>query len=124
MQRRAQGIELHIAGYETVMEGSDMRALVLTLAAGQFVPWHYHSDIADRFFCLQGPMVVETRAPRALHELEAGDSCTVAPKTAHTVHGKDGGPCRFLILQGVGVYDNIAVGGGAIHDPLQTTAEA
>lgn len=111
MQVRARGIKLDIAGYETIMEGTDMRAVVLTLAAGQCVPWHFHSDIADRFYCLEGPMVVETRAPRASHELTAGQTCLVAPKTAHFVHGKDDGPCKFLLLQGVGVYDNVAVGG-------------
>ena len=111
MQMRARGIRLDIAGYDTVMEGADMRASVLTLAAGQCVPWHYHSEISDRFFCLQGPMVVETRAPRVVHELQVGDSCVVSPNTAHLVRGKDDGPCRFLLLQGVGVYDNVAVGG-------------
>jgi len=34
----------------------------------------------------------------------------VAPMTAHTVHGVAGGACKFLLLQGVGVYDNVAVG--------------
>jgi hypothetical protein len=34
----------------------------------------------------------------------------VAPKTAHTVRGADGGPRQFLLMQGVGVYDNVAVG--------------
>lgn len=111
MEVRARGIRLEIAGYDTVMEGTDMRASVLTLAAGQCVPWHYHSEISDRFFCLQGPMVVETRAPRAVHEMAPGESCLVGPNTAHLVHGKDDGPCKFLLLQGVGVYDNVAVGG-------------
>ena len=88
-----------------------MRALMLTLATGQSVPWHYHSEITERFFCLEGPMVVETRAPHAVNELKAGETCTVLPKTAHCVHGKDNGPCRYLLPQGVGVYDNIPVGG-------------
>ena len=111
MENRTPGRRLDIRGYETVMEGADMRVVLLTLAAGECVPWHYHSDITDRFFCLSGPMVVETRAPRTLSKLETGESCTVPPKTAHYVHGKDDGPCRFLLLQGVGVYDNIPVGG-------------
>jgi len=100
-----------IAGWEIAMEGQDMRAVVLTLAAGQSVPWHYHSDITDSFVCLEGPMVVETRAPRAAHVLMPGQRCEVPAKTAHHVHGKDGGPCKFMILQGVGEYDNVAVGG-------------
>ena len=111
MEKRTKGTGLHIAGYETVMEGADMRALVLTLAAGQSVPWHYHTEITDRCFCLEGPMVVETRAPRTVNELKAGETYTVPPKTAHCIHGKDNGPCRYLLLQGVGVYDNMPVGG-------------
>jgi hypothetical protein len=27
------------------------------------------------------------------------------------VHGKDDGPCKFLIVQGVGIYDFMPVGG-------------
>ena len=100
-----------IAGWEVVMEGQDMRAVVLTLAAGQSVPWHYHSDITDSFVCLEGPMVVETRAPRATHVLTPGQRCKVPPRTAHYVHGKDNGACKFMVLQGVGDYDNVAVGG-------------
>jgi quercetin dioxygenase-like cupin family protein len=110
MEMRTQGTREPIAGYEVVMEGADMRAVVLTLDAGQCVPWHFHSEVTDRFFCLAGPMVVETRAPRTVNELETGETCTVPPKTAHSVHGKDNGPCRFLVLQGVGVYDNLPVG--------------
>ena len=32
-------------------------------------------------------------------------------KTAHYVHGRNGGPCKFMVLQVVGEYDNVAVGG-------------
>ena len=77
---------------------------------GEYVPWHYHSEISDKSFCLNGPMVVETLAPRAEHELHGGESCTVPPNIAHYVHGKNNGPCRFLVLQGVGIYDNNPVG--------------
>ncbi len=110
MQEGARSMKLAITGYERLMEGADMRASILTLAAGECVPWHYHSEISDRFVCLDGPMVVETRAPSARHELPAGATCVVGPKTAHRVTGKDDGPCRFVLLQGVGVYDNVAPG--------------
>ena len=100
-----------IAGREAIMEGSDMRVSVLTLETGDSIPWHYHNEIADAFVCLEGPLVVETRAPRNDYVLNVGDRCEVAPKVAHYVHGKDNGPEKFLIIQGVGVYDNIPVGG-------------
>lgn len=110
MQNRTQG-NYEIAGRELVAEGADLRVTVLTLARGQCVPWHYHSEITDSFVCLEGPMVVETRAPRHAYRLQPGERCTVPPKTAHYVAGEDGGPCRFLIVQGVGVYDFVPVGG-------------
>jgi mannose-6-phosphate isomerase-like protein (cupin superfamily) len=111
MEKRTKGTGLKISGFDTAMEGADMRTLQLTLGAGECAPWHWHSEIADRFFCLNGPMVVETRPPRTAHELQTGESYAVPPKTAHYVHGKNNGPCRFLVLQGVGVYDKNPVGG-------------
>ncbi|MBO0709727.1 MAG: cupin domain-containing protein [Acetobacteraceae bacterium] len=114
MKQGRTGMKLDIAGYETVMEGEDMRAVVLTLDRGQNVPWHYHSTITDSFVCLQGPMVVETRAPRNTFVLNAGERCAVPPMTAHQVHGLDGAPCQFMVLQGTGVYDNVQVGGAGV----------
>jgi len=58
-----------------------------------------------------GPMVVETRAPRHIYRLLPGERCAVPPKTAHYVHGEADGACKFLIVQGVDVYDFVAVGG-------------
>lgn len=109
MQSRSRG-SYELAGRELVAEGADLRVQVLTLSAGQAVPWHYHSEVTDQMVCLDGPMVVETRAPRHTHMLEKGERCSVPPNTAHYVHGKDGGPCRFMIIQGVGVYDFVPVG--------------
>ena len=102
--------EYAIAGREVVADGADLRVQVLTLERGQCVPWHYHNDIADSFVCLEGPMIVETRAPRHLYRLEPGQRCAVPAKTAHYVHGEADGPCKFLIVQGVGVYDFVPVG--------------
>ena len=99
MQTRNRG-DYTIAGCELVAEGADLRVQVLSLAAGQCVPWHYHSEISDSFVCLEGPMVVETRAPRHVYRLPPDERCAVPPKTAHYVHGEADGPCRFLIVQG------------------------
>lgn len=110
METRTTG-SYDVAGREMVAEGADLRVQVLTLAAGQAVPWHYHSEVTDSFVCLEGEVVVETRAPREAHVLAPGQRCAVGPKTAHTVHGRDGGPCKVMVIQGVGVYDFMPVGG-------------
>jgi len=95
---------------ETVAATPDLRMVVLKLAAGQEVPWHWHSHVSDHFICLEGPMVVETRAPRESFELMPGQRCTVPARRAHHVSGKGGGPCKFAILQGIGTYDFNPVG--------------
>ena len=99
-----------IADREPVMEGADMRVSVLTLGSGDCIPWHYHSEITDAFVCLEGSLVVETRAPRNQYVLNPGERCEVPPKVAHYVHGENDGPAKFLIVQGVGLYDNAPVG--------------
>jgi len=109
MQVRSRS-DYEVAHREIVAEGADLRVQVLTLSGGQCVPWHYHSAITDSFVCLEGPMVVETRAPRTRYRLDPGQRCAVPPKTAHYVHGEDGGLCKFLIIQGVGIYDFVPIG--------------
>jgi quercetin dioxygenase-like cupin family protein len=100
-----------VAEYEILAETPELRMVALTLAEGQEVPWHWHTNVSDRFFCMQGPMVVETRAPRQVFELNAGETCVVPAKRAHRVTGKNGGPCKFGVLQGIGSYDFNPVGG-------------
>lgn len=96
---------------EIVAETPELRMIVLTLAPGQEVPWHWHSQVSDHMICLEGPMVVEMRAPRETVELAAGERCTIPVKRAHRVSGRAGGRCKFAILQGIGRYDFHPVGG-------------
>jgi quercetin dioxygenase-like cupin family protein len=96
---------------ETLAEVTGLRVRQLTLAEGQCVPWHYHSTITDTFFCMEGPLRVQTRAPRADYILQPGETCAVSPMTAHYVSGVDHQPAKFMIVQGEGTYDYIAVGG-------------
>jgi quercetin dioxygenase-like cupin family protein len=100
-----------IAGRELVAEADGLRVQVLSLAAGESIPWHYHTTVSDIFVGLDGITVVETRAPRARYELGPGEHCVVLPKTAHEVTGKDGKSCRFTIVQGIGEHDFIPVDG-------------
>ncbi|CAH0227914.1 cupin domain-containing protein [Roseomonas sp. CECT 9278] len=95
---------------ELIAEAPGLRMQILTLAAGQEVPWHWHSEVTDTFWCMEGPVVIETRAPSERVELAPGQMFAVPSKRAHRVTGKDGGRCRFAILQGVGTYDFKPVG--------------
>lgn len=98
-----------IQGRETLMEGADMRVRLLTLAQGQSIPWHYHRQTTDSFVCLQGTLVIETREPDEVVVLTASQRFEVPPGRPHLVRGEGDVPCQFLVLQGVGVYDNVKV---------------
>ncbi len=110
MEIRNRG-DYALEGRELIAESAGLRMQILTLAAGQEVPWHWHSEVTDTFWCMEGPMVIETRAPQAMVELQPGQMHAVQPRTAHRVTGKNGGRCRFGLLQGVGAYDFLKVGG-------------
>jgi mannose-6-phosphate isomerase-like protein (cupin superfamily) len=59
--------------------------VVLTPGDSQKVPWHWHTNASDRFFCMRGPIVVENRAPHEVIELKAGEICAVPPRRGHRV---------------------------------------
>ncbi len=99
-----------LEGRELVAQANGLRMQILTLAAGQEVPWHWHTEVTDTFFCMEGPMVVETRAPTETTVLQPGQMYAVPARRAHRVTGQDGGRARFAILQGVGSYDFMPVG--------------
>ena len=93
-----------------IAETAELSVKTFILAEGQEIPWHYHSEIVDTFYCLEGRLTVETRAPKAFHALDIGETCAVQAKVAHRVQGEDGSRCRFLIVQGIGTYDYCPVG--------------
>ncbi len=95
---------------DIVEETPTLRVLEMTLEVGEKVPWHWHSGITDRFYCLAGKVEIECRAPKAMHHLLPGDSCSVAEKVAHEVRNIGDVTARLVLVQGVGAYDYHAVG--------------
>jgi quercetin dioxygenase-like cupin family protein len=100
-----------VKNIETVANGSDLGARLYTLAPGDMIPWHFHSQITDWYFCLGGCLRIEMRASPAEELLVAGETYSIPPGTAHRIsNGGDVDDCRFLLLQGVGIYDFNGVG--------------
>jgi len=90
---------------QEVARAEGLRVQILTLGLGEEIPWHSHSIIDDDFFCMDGPMVVETRKPDGAERLVPGQTFKVPVGRPHRVTGEGGGPCRFLLVQGVGAHD-------------------
>lgn len=91
----------------TLAEVPGLRVRQVSLAAGQFVPWHYHNEITDTLVCMKGPMSVKFRDPDAVFVLQPGETIAVPPRRHHFVEGIKQQPCQFLAIQGVGTYDYV-----------------
>ena len=100
-----------VKSIEPVAIGSDVQARIFTLAPGEEIPWHFHSAVTDSYFVLEGTLSIETRAPRDSRVLTVGKRFTIVPKTAHLISNRTVADTRFLLVQGVGAYDFIRVGG-------------
>ena len=107
----AQSQGYSVKSIAPVAIGSDVQARLFTLAPGETIPWHYHSAVADWYFVLEGALSIETRAPTDRRELAVGESYHIVPKTAHLIANRSERDTRFLLVQGVGLYDFLKVGG-------------
>lgn len=110
------------AGYtrvDVLARAERLRCLILGLGEKRCVPWHSHSEVDDTFFCIEGPMRVETRDPDATYVLMPGDTCRASANQPHFVSGTHGNPCLFLIVQGVGQYNYVPFGTAQLGQPVQ-----
>ena len=46
--------QFSVARIDIVEETPTLRVLEMTLQAGEKVPWHWHTNVHDRFYCLAG----------------------------------------------------------------------
>jgi len=88
-----------------IAKGADVLVREYVLGPRESIPWHHHTHVTDHYYCLEGKVLVETRAPATHRELAPGGSTTVSPPIAHHVSNVSEEPCRFLLIQGVGKYD-------------------
>jgi quercetin dioxygenase-like cupin family protein len=110
------------AGYtrvDVLARAERLRCLILGLGEKRCVPWHSHAEVDDTFFCLEGPMRVETRDPDASYVLMPGDTCEASAGQPHFVSGTHGNPCLFLIVQGVGQYNYVPFETAQLGQPVQ-----
>jgi len=79
----------------------------LQLSPTQKVPWHFHNNIDDTFYVLDGRVHLFLRDPQEEVVLGPGESYCVKARRPHLV--TNGGPTSttFFILQGVGEYDYV-----------------
>jgi quercetin dioxygenase-like cupin family protein len=77
----------------------------IQLSPTQQVPWHYHNNIQDTFYVLEGQLRIFLREPKEDVRLGPAETYTVPPRRAHLVTNADDSSVTFLVLQGIGEYD-------------------
>jgi quercetin dioxygenase-like cupin family protein len=86
-------------------ERAGFRINELQLSPTQKVPWHYHSNVQDTFYVLEGRIHVFMREPKEDIVLGPGQTFTLAPGRPHLVTNAGESSATFLVLQGIGEYD-------------------
>ena len=86
-------------------ERNGFRINELQISPTQKVPWHYHTNVGDTFYVLDGTIRVFMREPKEDVTLVPGQSYSLAPRRPHLVVKGGEKSATFLILQGIGEYD-------------------
>lgn len=94
----------------TVVAGAGFQVREFTVAPGEEVPWHYHSEVTDWCYCLEGVISAETRDRSAADKITAlnltpGQSCRIEKGTVHRLANGSEKVCRYLLVQAGGQYD-------------------
>ncbi len=89
------------------LERPGFRINELRISPTQSVPWHYHSNIRDTFYVIEGRLRIFLREPKEEVHLGPGDVYAVEPRRPHMVTNAGDRSATFLVLQGVGDYDYV-----------------
>ena len=85
------------------------RITELQISSTQKVPWHCHSNVQDTFYVIEGKVRLFLREPKEEVRLGPGDTYSVRPRRPHLVTNGGDTSATFLVLQGIGEYDFVAL---------------
>jgi mannose-6-phosphate isomerase-like protein (cupin superfamily) len=81
------------------------RIAELQISPTQKVPWHYHNNVSDTFYVVEGKIRIFLQQPKEEVRLTRGQTYSVAPKRPHLVTNAGATSAVFMVLQGIGEYD-------------------
>ena len=88
-------------------ERPGFRISELQISLTQNVPWHYHNNVQDTFYVIEGYIKLHLREPKEEVRLGPGDTYSVQPRRPHLVANDGDCSATFLVLQGIGEYDYV-----------------
>jgi quercetin dioxygenase-like cupin family protein len=88
-------------------ERPGFRISELQISPTQQVPWHFHTNVQDTFYVLQGTIRLFLRDPKEDVRLAPGETYAVRAGRPHLVTNAGTTSATFLVLQGIGEYDYV-----------------
>ncbi|MBI3825046.1 MAG: cupin domain-containing protein [Candidatus Rokubacteria bacterium] len=88
-------------------ERAGFRISELQISASQQVPWHYHNNVQDTFYVIEGALRLFLRDPKEEVRLGPGETYSVRARRPHLVTNAGQTSATFLVLQGIGEYDYV-----------------
>jgi len=88
-------------------ERAGFRINELQISPTQKVPWHFHHNIDDTFYVIEGNIRLFLRDPDGDVQLAPGSSYCVKAGRPHLVTNIGNTSATFLVLQGIGEYDYV-----------------
>jgi len=85
------------------------RIAEMQIGPTQTIPWHYHTEAQDTFYVIDGTIRVVTREPEEEVWLTVGETYSVRPGRPHLVANAGDTSAVFLVLQGIGKHDFVAL---------------
>lgn len=90
---------------EVLIKTDSVSVRILELEAGEVLPWHYHSEVTDYIFALDGEIEVQLKSADEKVTLTPGQRCDVPTGGVHRVVNLCKRKTKYLLIQGVGKYD-------------------
>jgi mannose-6-phosphate isomerase-like protein (cupin superfamily) len=110
MKDASRYYEVERRQYHAVRPG--FRINELQISPTQKVPWHYHNNVQDTFYVLEGSIRIFLQDPKEEVFLKAGETYSVPPRRSHLVTNGGNTSATFLVLQGIGDYDFVPLVAG------------
>ena len=85
------------------------RIVEMQIGPKQIIPWHYHTQAQDTFYVVSGIIRIFMREPDEDVCLAVGETHFVRPGRPHLVTNAGDSSAVFLVLQGMGQHDFVAL---------------
>lgn len=86
-----------------------LRITELQVSPGAATPWHYHTEVRDTIYVIQGQVEIVLSGPDETVVLNVDDSYAIEPRRRHLVRNTALTSTTYLVIQGRGKIDFVPI---------------